>query len=211
MFLPYENFVLLSFRFLPRTTLHGTAVFFWSQGAFSFSWFARAPLGDHAELAACSSGLPIPPLLIPRLPIPVLLCSFLTGIPRLSHCPKALISSQNTHRKERGNIFCCLFRYLISYTGFIFRKLVMPDLDTYGKFCLGILPDILLDIYIFFPLAIFFLYFFPFWLLAFFRNFFRAPYLYPKTLVLHILPVMEIEMLVLRIFCEKQRKNFRTI
>lgn len=135
MFLPYENFVLLSFRFLPRTTLHGTAVFFWSQGAFSFSWFARAPLGDHAELAACSSGLPIPPLLIPRLPIPVLLCSFLTGIPRLSHCPKALISSQNTHRKERGNIFCCLFRYLISYTGFIFRKLVMPDLDTYGKFC----------------------------------------------------------------------------
>lgn len=68
----------------------------------------------------------------------------------------------------------------------------MPDLDTYGKFCLGILPDILFDIYIFSPLAIFWLYFFPFWFLTFFHNFFRAHYIYSKTLALRIFPVVEI-------------------
>lgn len=121
MFLHYKSFVLL-FKLLPSTTLHGTAMPFWSQGAFSSSWFARVPSGDCAEPADRSSCLLIPGLLIPGLLIPVLLCNFLTGTRCLSHCPKALISSHNIHRKERGSIFCCLFRYLVSHTGFIFRK-----------------------------------------------------------------------------------------
>lgn len=118
MSLACESFVLLSFKFLLRTTLHGTAVSFWSQAPFPCHGLPGLPW--LTWLAACSSCLLIPPLLNPCVPIPVLLWNFLTGTH--SHCPKALISSHNIHRKEKGSIFCCLFRYLVSYTGFVFRK-----------------------------------------------------------------------------------------
>lgn len=121
MFFPNENFVLISFKFLPRATLHETAMSFWSQVSFTFHGLPGFPWVTALSLPNLQHLL-IPPLLIPCLPIPVLFCNFPIGTRCLSHCPKALISSHNIHRKERGSIFCFLFRYPVSYTGFIFRK-----------------------------------------------------------------------------------------
>lgn len=146
--LPHENFIFLFIRVLPRSTLHRSAIPFSGHMApFFFSYISKVLLGDCGESADCSSRLMILVLFI--------VCDCLIGTCCLNHCPNALISIHNILRKERASVFCRLFRYLLFHIQDLSsEKLVMSDLDISGKIFLGMLPDILFDMYVFLPLGL---------------------------------------------------------
>lgn len=120
-----------------------------------------------------------------------IVCNGLISTHCLTRCLKVLTSIHNILRKERASILCGWFRYLLFHIHDLSpEKLVMCDLDMYGKFHLGMLPDILFDICFFSLLVVWLLHFFLFWLCGFFHNYFRVHYLNPKTQPLQIFPVI---------------------
>lgn len=149
MWFPYPMKILFSFLLGSCPCPPYTEVQYLSghMATFFFSYISRVVLGDCAESSDCSSHLMILVLFI--------VCDCLLGMCCLNHCPNVLISIHNILRKERASVFCSLFRYLLFHIQDLSsEKLAMSDLDISGKIFLGMLPNILFDMYIFLPLGL---------------------------------------------------------
>lgn len=114
----------------------------------------------------------------------------LIGTCCLSHCPNVLISIHNILRKERASIFCALFSYLLFHIQDYPQKKekrcpTLICMENFGWACCQTFqlistfsPSCLSSRchYFFSPFCLLFL--------AFFHNYFRAPYLYPNRFAL---------------------------